>query len=298
MYRALIIIASILILNCCKNKKTQETFTDAAERISIFEVYFKQPESVAQFGTFLRDTLMLPVEWEPFDFFGNGVVYDAAYYFGNTTLELLALSAGDSTMNKSARFNRVLFESQNIEKNAEFLNAKGIQHTVPFDFNIISSGSELQIGKQINLDSLSVLSNINVAFWQYENSGFNFNERSISASDEDQLIKKLENSFKSNPLGIVGLKEVHVTIDELAEEKWLKLLGETDQERWKLLNGPSISYDLDDQSLGLDWISIQVKELDKAKNFLTKYQIGFKQLEGAIELDRAEFYELNILLEE
>ena len=298
MNRILIIIASILVLNSCKNKKTHKTLTDTAERISIFEVYFKQPESVDQFGAFLRDTLMLPVEWEPFDIFGNGIVYDAAYYLGNTTLELLALSAGDSTMNKSARFNRVLFESQNIDENSEFLNAIGIQHTTPFDFNITSAGSEIQIGKQINLDSLSVLSNINIAFWQYENSGFNFNERTISAPDEEQLIKKLENSFKSNPLGIVGLKEVHVTIDELAEQKWLKLLGETDQERWKLLNGPSISYDVDDLSLGLDWISIQVKELNQARDFLTINQIAFTPLNGAIQLDRAEFYGLNILLEE
>ena len=94
------------------------------------------------------------------------------------------------------------------------------------------------------------------------------------------------------------MKEVHVTIDELAEKKWLKLLGETNQERWNLLKGPSISYDLDELSLGLDWISIQVKELGQAKNFLTKYQIAFKQLKGAIKLDRGEFYGLNILLEE
>ncbi len=298
MKQLIIIFLLTCFFSCRNNKETTKPFTETADQISIFEVYFKQPESVDRFGIFLRDTLMLPVEWEPFDIFGNGVVYDAAYYLGNTTLELLSLTAGDSTLNVSARFNRVLFDTRNIEKDSEFLKTQGIQHTPPFDFNISSKGSELQIGRQINLDSLSKVSNINIAFWQYENAGFNFSERSISSDNENDLSRKLENVFESNPLGIVGLKEIHMTINQIAEEQWIDLLGETPLKRWNLKEGPSISYDLADTSLGLDWISIQVKELNQARDFLTINQIAFTPLEGAIQLDRAEFYGLNILLEE
>ena len=58
------------------------------KKISIFEIFFKNPEQVDQFSSLLKDNLQLPVEWEPFDFFGNRVVYDAAFIW-----EILPLSS-------------------------------------------------------------------------------------------------------------------------------------------------------------------------------------------------------------
>ena len=298
MNRFLIIIIQLALIGGCKNNVTQESFTKTAERISIFEVYFKQPEAVDAFGGFLRDTLQLPVEWEPFDIFGNGLVYDAAYYLGNTTLELLSLSAGDSILDVPARFNRVLFDSKNIEETSQFLQRKGLEHNPPFDFIISSAESELQIGRQINLDSLSEHSNVFIAFWQYENAGFNFSERSYSANNSQKLNEKLDEAFEMNPLGIMGLKEIHLTITKTAQEQWIELLGEPQQRMWNLKEGPSISYELNEKSIGLDWISLKVRELNGAKEFLIDKQISYTLLENGIQLDRSIVYGLSILLEE
>ena len=290
-----LILTSILI--CCSDGST-EIFTTATKQISIFEIYFKEAKSVDQLGIFLRDTLKLPVEWEPFDFFGNGVVYDAAYYFGNTTIELLALIPGDSTINVPARFNRVLFESKDIRQHDEYLTQQELQHTPPFEFYIFSDSSELQIGNQINLDSLSVSSNINVAFWQYESTGFNFSERTISGKNEEYLTNKLKDSFISNPLGILGLKEMQFTLSESAKEQWIKLLGEPEEQQWKLLNGPTMTYELAEHSLGLDRITLQVADLKIAIEYLNKNKIAFHDLNTRLELDRSRFYGLNIWIEE
>lgn len=298
MKRNLAALIIIFFLNSCTDRPTEANFTTTSERISIFELYFKEPKSVDEFGVFLRDTLKLPVEWEPFDIFGNGVVYDAAYYFGNTTIELLALNQVDSTMSEPARFNRVLFESTDIGRNDEFLIKQGLQHSNPFKFNIFSDSSELQIGSQINLDSLSLLSNVNVAFWQYENSGFNFSERTISGTDELDLNQKLNEAFDSNPLGIIGLKEVHLTISESAKEDWTKLLGEPTDQQWRLKQNPTIEYDISEQSSGLDRMTIQVKDIKSAMNFLKRNSIFFQQTDSRIELDRSRFYGLNIWIEE
>jgi hypothetical protein len=60
-------------------------------------------------------------------------------------LELLALLGGVSSMMESARFNSVLFASQNVDEHAEYPKANAIQYTGPFSFNITSAGAELTI---------------------------------------------------------------------------------------------------------------------------------------------------------
>ena len=290
-----IILASIAI--SCSNKKVEEQGTSPIEKISIFEIYLKESNQLDELNLFLRDTLELPVEWEPFDFFGDGVVYDAAFYLGNTTLELLALYAGDSTLTEEARFNRILFDSENIGGASSFLEKVGLPHNPAFDFNIVSNNSQLTIGKQINLDSLSKVSKVNIAFWEYLPSGFSFTERGIKAEYLPELENKLDMAFNSNPMGIVGLKEVRLSLDKEGIEQWNKLLGQNEKNVWELADGLTISINQSSIAGGVDWIKIRVKNLSEAKEFLSTKNLLHSE-NNQVLIDRAKFYGLKIILEE
>lgn len=297
MTRFFSIIILISIAVSCSNKKVEEQPTSPIEKISIFEIYLKKSNQLDELNLFLKDTLELPVEWEPFDFFGDSVVYDAAFYLGNTTLELLALYKGDSTLTEEARYNRILFDSKNIENASSFLEKVGLPHNPPFDFNIVSNSSELTIGKQINLDSLSKISNVNIAFWEYLPSGFNFTERGIKAEYLSELENKLDSAFNSNPMGITGLKEVHLSLDKQGIEQWNKLLGQNEKNVWELADGLTISINQSSRARGVDWIKIRVKSLFEAKEFLSTKNLLFIE-NNQLLIDRSKFYGLKIILEE
>ena len=297
MTRIFLVIILISISFSCSNKKNEEQATSPVEKISIFEIYLKESNQLDELNLFLRDTLELPVEWEPFDFFGDGVVYDAAFYLGNTTLELLALYRGDSTLNEEARYNRILFDSENIENTSSFLEKAGLPHNPAFDFNIVSNNSQVTIGRQINLDSSSKISNVNIAFWEYLPSGFNFTERRIKAELLPELKNKLDSAFKSNPMGIVGLKEVHLSLDKEGIEQWNKLLGQNERNIWELADGLTISINQSSRARGVDWIKIRVKNLSKAKEFLLAKNLLISE-NNQLLIDREKFYGLKIILEE
>ena len=169
-----IIIALAISFVCfsCGRTSKKISKTSITEGVSIFEIYLDDSVKVNTFSDFLRDTLRLPVEWEPFDIFGNGVVYDAAFHLGNTTLELLSVNPPIQDIKEEAKYNRILFRCGNIDSTSVALTNKGISHDPPFNFDIYSDKSMVSIGKQINLDSVSKRSNVNIAFWQYLNPGF------------------------------------------------------------------------------------------------------------------------------
>ena len=279
------------------SKKVEEHVASRIEKISIFEIYLKESHQLEKLNVFFRDTLKLPVEWEPFDFFGDGVVYDAAFYLGNTTLELLALYAGDSTMTETARYNRILFNSENIINTSNFLEKAGLAYNPPFDFNIVSNNSQLTIGKQINLDSLSEISNVYIAFWEYLPAGFSFVERGVSAETSLELEKKLNSALKSNPLGIIGLKEIHLNLDKEGIEQWNILLGESDKNKWEMEDGLTVSIMPSSTEKGVAWIKIRVNDLSKAKEFLTSKNLLSTE-NNQIMIDRTRVYGLKIILEE
>lgn len=266
------ILCLILLIQCLATIQTPKSHSEKSitEGISIFEIYFKDTVAVDQFSNFLRDTLELPVEWEPFDIFGNKVVYDSAFYLGNTTLELLAVNHPDSTIREKARYNRILFHTENIDSISSTVSKAGIGHDPPFHFIITSNNSELIIGKQINLDSISNLTNINIAFWEFVNSGYNFAERTIKGETIKDLKPKLDNAMISNPMGIIGLKEVHLSVKQPAIDEWHKLLGPSKSGKWTLTQGPIISFTPSSENIGVDWITLSVKNMKVAKEFLSQ----------------------------
>ena len=280
------------------HQNSQENFKKPiTEGISIFEIYLEDSVAVNNFSDLLRNTLKLPVEWEPFDIFGNNVVYDAAFHLGNTTLELLSVNPPDSNITTKAKYNRIIFNSNDIESTRSKLKNLDIISQPPFDFQIASNNSELVIGKQINLDSISLLSNINIAFWQYRSEGYNFTERTIKGETILSLNSKLEEAMISNPMGIIGLKEIHLTLTERATKKWVKLFGPSEDDRWELLNGPTISYTKSSNSDGVDWIKLNVANLDIAKYFLIGENLMLKE-GNRILIDPSKIYGLRIYVEE
>ena len=285
-----------LCFSCNKSPKTQigKPLTDS---ISIFEIYLQDSVAVDHFSDFLRDTLKLPVEWEPFDFFGDGVVYDAAFYLGNTTLELLAVNPPDTNIKETARYNRILFRSESIDSTSTELNKMDFQHQPPFEFEIASKRAELIIGRQINLDSMSNLSNINIAFWEYRNAGYNFIERTIKGETIEDLKPKLDNLMNSNPMGITGLKEVHLSVKQTVVNEWQKLLGPSKNCKWVLSEGPIISYTLAPGNIGADWVTLSVKDLKTAREFLTEKELLSTQ-QNRIAIDSSKIYGLQIYIEE
>ena len=270
----------------------------SVSKISIFEIYLKTPKAVDQLHIFLTDTLKLPVEWQPFDIFGDSVVYDAAYYLGNTTLEVLALYQGDAIMTEEARYNRILFKTESIGNTSTSLTNAGIQPTDPFDFNIVSDQTKAMIGKQINLDSLSNWSNINIAFWQYLDAGYRFKERPTTGETFEELKSQLQVALAPNPMGIMELKEVHITVDEKALRNWKKLLGPAEQNQWILSEGPVISYSNSSRSARVDWITIRVKGLETAKKFLAEMNLLSSETDNRISIDKSKVCGLIIYFEE
>jgi hypothetical protein len=268
MNRPFLSIAIIVFFFSCNQTPKKISKTLITNGISIFEIYLEDSVKVKRFSNFLRDTLRLPVEWEPFDIFGNNVVYDAAFHLGNTTLELLSVNPPIADIKAEGKYNRILFHSENIDSTSNAISTAGINHEPPFEFKIVSNNSEVTIGKQINLDSMSKRSNVNIAFWQYLNPGYNFADRTITGKTKQQLDTKLTTAMQSNPLGIVGLKEVHLSIDQSAINDWRILFGNDTANEWILEDGPVISYTLSNENIGVDWITLAVQNLDKAEKFL------------------------------
>ena len=82
MKRGILYLVIAIICFSCKQTPEKTHEKPITDGIAIFEVYLEDSVAVDNFSNFLRDTLKLPVEWEPFDIFGNKVVYDAAFYLG------------------------------------------------------------------------------------------------------------------------------------------------------------------------------------------------------------------------
>ena len=290
-------LALLVLCPSCKNVAATDEKKAVTDSISIFEIYLEDSVAVDRFSALFRDTLKLPVEWEPFDFFGNGVVYDAAFHLGNTTLELLSVQPPDSNINVPARYNRILFRSENIDSTSLAIMDSGITQLSSFDFNIVSDHSELMIGRQINIDSISSLSNINIAFWEYLNSGYSFAERTIKGKSIDDLRSKLDSALVKNPMGIMNLKEVHLSISRKAIDEWNKLLGPAVANRWILADGPIISFTPSLNNVGSEWITIRVQNLEVAREFLS--QNGLLAMEyDKILIEPSKVYGLKIYVEE
>jgi len=294
MKHTFLLLTLLVLCFSCNNTHTQRPI---AKSIAIFEIYLEDSVAVNQISNLLRDTLGLPVEWKPFDIFGNNVVYDAAFYLGNTTLELLSVNPPDSTIMEQARYNRILFGSENIDSTSLTLIKAGIAHPAPFDFNITSNNSNLKIGRQINLDSISGLSNINIAFWQYANSGYNFTERTIKGETFEDLEPKLNNAMISNPIGIIGLKEVHLTINQSALDQWHKLLGPSKSNKWILSKGPIISFTPSANNIGVDWITLSVRNLKVAKKLLSQKNLLASE-NNKVLIIPSKLYGLQIYIDE
>jgi len=286
-----------LLVFSCNQPKTLKSSNQLDKGISIFEIYLNDSLKVDDFSAFLRDTLELPVEWEPFDIFGNEIVYDAAFYLGNTTLELLSVNPPIKEITEEATYNRILFDSNNIDSTSIALSKSNIDYKPAFDFKISSNDAQLTIGKQINIDSMSKKSNVNIAYWQYLNSGYNFSERTIKGSSKQKLISNLNAKMSTNPMGIIALKEVHLYIDEVALKDWQLLFGEAINNKWILERGPIISYTITNKKMGVEWISLKVKDLNRAKTFLSERNLlSIKNYRTAI--DSKSTYGLKIFIEE
>lgn len=297
MYRILYFILYALLFVSCTNEIDKKNGHTEVQNIIIFETYLKDTATLNDFSAFLRDTLQLPVEWEPFDLFGDGVVYDIAFFLGNTTFELVALYASDSTMQEKARFNRVIFGTENIEELSTSLTQADVQHEPPADFNIYSGGTRFAMGKQTTLDSLSKASNVFVSFWQYFPDGLNFAERPIKAETVAELYGKLNLSLDPNPMGIIDLKEVQLSLTDEVINEWDKILGYSEKKSWKLSDGPTIFYTQSSLNKGVDGITIRVKDLEKAKDFLsTKNLLSISN--DRVFIDQTRVYGLKIFIEE
>jgi hypothetical protein len=199
-------------------------------------------------------------------------------------------------MNEKARFNRIIFGTDNIENLSNTIQ-KDFQHEIPSEFIIKSGGEEIAMGIQTTLDSLSNSSNFHVSFWQYLPAGLSFQDRSINASSVEELYQKLGSSLDSHPLGIIELKEVHLSMTDDVLGQWEKLLGSSMDNHWKLKEGPKISFNVSSLSQGIDWITIKVKDLSKAKNYLLSKNL-LSQSEGRVSISRANDFGLHIFLEE
>lgn len=285
-----------IICHSCDNKPDKNNVPTLTTNITIFEVYLKDPVALDDFSIFLKDTLGFPIEWNNFDLFGDGVVYDEAFFLGNTTFELVTLYQGDSTMKEKARFNRIIFGADDIEALSSAIE-DDFQHEIPGVFNIVSGGERVSMGKQTTLDSLSKSSKFYVSFWQYLTAGLSFHDRSVNASSVGELHQKLGSMLESNPLGIIELSEVHLSITDDVLDQWHKLLGPSKDDYWKLLKGPLISFSESSQSRGIDWITIKVKNIAKASDYLQSKNL-FSETNGKISINRAKDYGLQIFLEE
>lgn len=281
----------------CNSVPKNESTPSQVRKIAIYELYFSDTAQFNAFHSLFRDTFNLPEEWVPFDIFNDGVVYDAAFFLGNTTLELLALYEGDSSLQGKAKFNRILFQASDIDSTDQYLRDAGLPHSPVFDFNIVSDSSPRMIGKQINLDSLSQRSNVNISFWEPLPAICNFHERGIAADSPEDLEKKLSAALQSNPAGIIGLKEMHLFLGPTEVSEWEKLWGKSNQNRWILDEGPEISYTLSSEKKGVDWIKIQVRDLAKAKNFLTRTSLIAKET-NQVAIDQTHTSGLSIFFEE
>jgi hypothetical protein len=285
-----------IIFHSCDIKPDKNNVPDLTNNITIFEVYLKDSGTLDDFSLFIKDTLGLPVEWNNFDLFGDGVVYDEAFFLGNTTFELVTLFQGDSTMKEKARFNRIIFGTDDIEALSSTIE-DDFQHEIPADFNIVSGGEKISMGKQTTLDSLSKSSNFYVSFWQYFTAGLSFKDRSVNATSVEELYQKLGSMLKSNPLGIIELKEVHLSMTDDVLDQWQKLLGPSTDDHWKLSKGPIISHTIASTGKGIDWISIKVKNLAEARNYLKSKDL-LSESNGKVSINRANDYGLQIFLEE
>jgi len=290
-------ISALIIFHSCGIGSDKNNNVPAlTSNITIFEVLLKDPAALDEFSLFLKDTLGFPVEWNNFDLFGDSVAYDEAFFMGNTTFELVALYQGDSAMNEKARFNRIIFGTDDI-KALSNTSKDDFPHGEPGEFIIKSGGEEIAMGIQTTLDSLSDSSNFYVSFWQYLTTGLSFEDRSVNASSVEELYQKLGSMLESNPLGIIELKEVHLSMTDDVLNQWEKLLGPSKDNHWKLLKGPKISYKVLSQNSGIDWITIRIKDISKAKNFLLSKNL-LSESDGRVSISRANDFGLNMFLEE
>gem|GEM_PF-574269 len=274
-----------------KAKAAPEQYSPLLRGVDHFFAYSSEPETLFKF---FRDTLGLPQVW---DFKNFGDFASGGVWMGNVEFEVVTWKPppGDKppTEFKGIAFEPVGYTDDLVKE----LDRRAIKHGKPETTFVKDNEGRERVGWiNTGIDGPGGIPPSNVFIFVYDSTSKEEegarNERSNTALRESQ----------GGPLGIVRVKELAIGVADLkaATVKWRMLLDRPDQQAGNLYRfnlGPDIRL-FAGQTDGFKSIVLQVRSLQKAKEFLAGENLLKKSSDNTVAIDPSAIGGLSISLEQ
>jgi len=283
-------------------------------RIDHIAIYYRSNIEVDSMTALFNKVLGLPQWFSPDNRdvvnFKNTSFYNTGVYLGNVFLEFIAFNAkNDTSASKTYRPVKHAFAFTNeISNTDEVLDKRKIKRTklVNYCFNGANRSIDTLftniVLQEFRSDQLMLF------FCQYHQKlfdciAFNYRDLPKLSNPEDQhgFYKNKLNSVNGGSLTIQEVESITVTTSEfeLYRERFDSLFSpvrEIEPGKWHIKNGPGLNLETSDDAFTLKKISIKVRSIQKAKEFLKSKNLGFEETTDYLKLDLSSNLGLDMLI--
>jgi len=302
----------LITLTClcgCKDSNKE-----LVKRIDHIAIYYRSTIEVDSMTALFNKVLGLPQWFSPDNRdvvnIKNTSFYNTGVYLGNLFLEFIAYNPkNDTSTSKTYKPVKHAFAFTNeITNTDEVLDKRNIKRTklVHYCFNG-TNGSIDTLFTNIVLQEFRS-NQLMLFFCQYHPKlfdciAFNYRDLPKLSNPEDQH-GFYENKLKTVNGGSLTIQEVEsITVAtsefELYRNRFNSLLypiKEFEPGKWKILDGPGLNLETSDDDFTLKKITIKVRSIQKAKDFLKSKNLGFEETTDYLKLDLSSNLGLDMLI--
>lgn len=269
----------------------QREYSPLLKGVDHFFAFSNEPEPLFKF---FRDTLGLPQVW---DFKNFGDFASGGVWMGNVEFEVVTWKVPPGEK-QPTEFKGIAFEPVGYTDDLlKELERRAIKHGKPETTMVKDNEGRERVGWiNTGIDGPGGLPPSNVSIFIYDSTS-----KEKKAARNERSNTALQNS-QGGPLGVIRVKELAIGFVDLkaARAKWRMLMDRPDQQSSDLYRfslGPDIRL-FAAPTDGFKSIVLQVRSLQKAKEFLASRNLLKKSSDNTVAIDPSALGGLSISLEQ
>lgn len=284
------LLICVLIVASTANSLQRE-YSPLLKGVDHFFAFSTEPEPLFKF---FRDTLGLPQVW---DFKNFGDFASGGVWMGNVEFEVVTWKTAPGEK-QSTEFKGIAFEPVGYTDDlVKELDRRAIKHGKPETTVVKDNEGRERVGWiNTGIDGPGGIPPSDVSIFVYDSTS-----KEKKAAQNERSNTALQNS-QGGPLGVVRVKELAIGVVDLkaAKAKWRMLMDRPDQQSSNLYRfslGPDIRLS-GAPTDGFKSIVLQVRSLQKAKEFLASRNLLKKSTDNTVAIEPTSIGGLNIILEQ
>lgn len=284
------LLICVLIVASTANSLQRE-YSPLLKGVDHFFAFSTEPEPLFKF---FRDTLGLPQVW---DFKNFGDFASGGVWMGNVEFEVVTWKTAPGEK-PPTEFKGIAFEPFGYTDDlVKELDRRAIKHGKPETTVVRDNEGRERVGWiNTGIDGPGGIPPSDVSIFVYDSTS-----KEKKAAQNERSNTALQNS-QGGPLGVVRVKELAIGVVDLkaAKAKWRMLMDRPDQQSSNLYRfslGPDIRLS-GAPTDGFKSIVLQVRSLQKAKEFLASRNLLKKSTDNTVAIEPTSIGGLNIILEQ